>query len=122
MLRVIRSATRQASITPNVSFDKIAREWRCKWSADADNASLSAAQTILDGHLAEVKAVAGVESVQRVVCGGCLDFKVITKLDNVSFAKWADAKFEPEASLLAKLEAVEGVTAIETQTYTLMDM
>ena len=122
MFRVIRSAARQASITPNVSFTSVAREWRCKWSADSDNASLSAAQTILDGHLAEVKAVAGVESVQRVVCGGCLDFKVITKLDAASFGAWAEAEFEPEASVLAKLNAVEGVSVVETQTYTLMDM
>ena len=42
----------------------------------ADKASLDAAQDLLKTTLAEVKAVPGVKSVQRVVCGGCLDFKV----------------------------------------------
>jgi hypothetical protein len=41
-------------ITSNVSFDTIAREWRCKWSADGDKASLIAAQDALAGVLAEV--------------------------------------------------------------------
>lgn len=41
-------------ITSNVSFDTIAREWRCKWSADGDKASLVAAQDALAGVLAEV--------------------------------------------------------------------
>lgn len=109
-------------ITSNVSFDHVAREWRCKWSPNADKASLSAAQDILTGALAEVKAVAGVVSVQRVVCGGCLDFKVVTKLDAESFGKWEEAKFAPEESVLEKLKAVDGVTVVETQTYTLMDM
>jgi hypothetical protein len=59
-----------------VDFDTIAREWRCKWSADNDKASLVEAQKAIDAVLAEVKAIDGCKSVQRVVCGGCLDFKV----------------------------------------------
>ena len=31
-------------IVDGVKFSTIARDWRCKWSADADKASLSAAQ------------------------------------------------------------------------------
>lgn len=42
-------------ITPNVSFDTIAREWRCKWSADADKASLVKAQDELASILSEVQ-------------------------------------------------------------------
>ncbi len=61
------------SIVPNVSFDTVAREWRCKW--DSEDA-LSAAQDALMAILDEVKSVKGVKSVQRVVCGGCKDFKV----------------------------------------------
>jgi hypothetical protein len=38
-----------------VSFDTIAREWRCKWSADADKASLVKAQDELASVLAEVR-------------------------------------------------------------------
>jgi len=63
-------------ITEGVEFDTVAREWRCKWSGEADNASLAAAQKVLDSNLAKVKGVDGVIKVQRVVCGGCLDFKV----------------------------------------------
>ena len=49
---------------------------RCKWSPDGDKASLVAAQKALETVLADVKMVDGVKSVERVVCGGCLDFKV----------------------------------------------
>jgi len=64
------------TIVEGVDFDTVAREWRCKWSADSDKASLAAAQEAINGVLTQVKAVAGVKAVQRVVCGGCLDFKV----------------------------------------------
>ena len=47
-----------------VRADTIAREWRFKWSADDDKASLAAAQKLLTEHLATVKAVKGVKSVQ----------------------------------------------------------
>jgi hypothetical protein len=66
-------------IAEGVEFDTIAREWRCKWSADNDKASLVAAQKEINEVLAQVKGVDGVKSVQRVVCGGCLDFKVRAK-------------------------------------------
>lgn len=64
------------TIAEGVEFDTIAREWRCKWSSENDKASLVAAQKAIDEILAQVKAVDGVVAVQRVVCGGCLDFKV----------------------------------------------
>lgn len=63
-------------IAEGVEFDTIAREWRCKWSADNDKASLVAANKAINEILAQVKGTDGVISVQRVVCGGCLDFKV----------------------------------------------
>ena len=51
------------------SFDTIAREWRCKWSADSDKASLVAAQNALSEILAKVKATKGVKGVQvRQMC------------------------------------------------------
>eukprot|EP00439_Symbiodinium_sp_Y106_P085496 s1553_g28.t1 len=87
---------RRASITDKVSFDNIAREWRCKWSADDDKASLDAAQEALDSVISDVKSVEGVKSVQRVVCGGCLDFKVVVKLPADKFGDWENAGFAPE--------------------------
>lgn len=65
-----------ATITEGVEFDTVAREWRCKWSGDNDKKSLAEAQKALNEILAEVKAVDGFKKVDRVVCGGCLDFKV----------------------------------------------
>lgn len=109
-------------IVKGVSFDKIAREWRCKWSADADKASLAKSQEALDEVVGSLKKLPGVLSVQRVVCGGCLDFKVITQLDAESFGKWEGEKFAPEDDFLGKLKAIEGVTSVETQTYTLMSL
>ena len=116
------SAVKMVDITPNVSFDTIAREWRCKWSADADKASLVKAQDELAAIIKDVKAVQGVKSVQRVVCGGCLDFKVVTALDVDSFGKWEEAKFAPEEAFLEKIKKIEGISQVETQTYTLMPM
>ena len=155
-------------------FDTIAREWRLKWSADDDKvrwtrrplgrpapwslqltqrtvysqASLAAAQACLDGMLDKVKGVKGVKSVQRVVCGGCLDFKVrawarrdfflwctacspaatladaqvITSLSADDFGAWEEAGFAPEEDFLAKVKAIDGVSLVETQTFTLMPM
>mmetsp|Transcript_12804 Transcript_12804/g.25315 ORF Transcript_12804/g.25315 Transcript_12804/m.25315 type:complete len:167 (+) Transcript_12804:55-555(+) len=109
-------------ITPNVSFDTIAREWRCKWSADDDKASLVAAQDAIAEVIADVKKVKGVKGVQRVVCGGCLDFKIVTSLPADDFGKWEEAKFAPEEKFLAKLKGIKGITAVETQTYTSMPL
>lgn len=72
------------TIAQGVEFDTIAREWRCKWSVDNDKASLVEAQKAIDSILAEVKTLDGCKSVQRVVCGGCLDFKVRSLLYSVS--------------------------------------
>ena len=60
--------------------------------------------------------------MQRVVCGGCLDFKVVTSLDAESFGVWEGAKFAPEENFLATIKAIPGITTVETQTYTLMPM
>jgi hypothetical protein len=109
-------------ITEGVEFDTIAREWRCKWSGDDDKKSLQEAQKLLDSVLVELKAIDGVKSVQRVVCGGCLDFKIITAVDAEKFGSWSAAEFAPETSFLEKLQSISGISVVETQTYTLMPM
>ena len=114
-LAIINSQT-MGAFNDNVTFSHIAREWRCKWeSKEGDLAEL---QKVLDSKLAAIKAVDGVVSVQRVVCGGCQDYKVVTKLDADKFGAWEEAKFAPEAEFLAEIEKL-GVKRIETQTYTL---
>eukprot|EP00965_Chrysotila_dentata_P143323 4735382-Pleurochrysis_carterae.AAC.7 len=125
---------------------------RMKWSADDDKASLAAAQSALAEVLAEVKGVNGFKSVQRIVCGGCLDFKasydstsrvrfvllsahpygfqlrnygcvqVITALDAAQFSAWEEAKFAPEEKFLTNVKGIKGISQVETQTYTLAQM
>ncbi|GMI62090.1 hypothetical protein ScalyP_jg6948 [Parmales sp. scaly parma] len=103
-------------VCSNVTFENVAREIRAKWSGDSDKASLVAAQNVLNQHLAELKALG---TVQRVVCGGCLDFKIIVKLPATKFGDWESASFAPEAAILEKLKAIPNISSVETQTYTL---
>ena len=108
------------TIVEGVDFDTVAREWRCKWSADNDKKSLAEAQMALMEVIDDIKKVDGYKKTDRVVCGGCLDFKVITSLPADKFGAWEEAKFAPEEAFLAKLKAIDGITQVETQTYTLM--
>ena len=50
---------------------KCGAEFRCKWSKEDGNASLKALSAVFDKHVAALKAIEGVKSVKRVVCGGC---------------------------------------------------
>ena len=109
-------------IVDGVEFNVVAREWRCKWTKDNESASLAAAQKVLDEYKATIKGVTGVQNVQRVVCGGCLDFKVITSVAFKSFGDWEKAEFAPEKKFLEKLGKIDGVSGVETQTFTLMDV
>ena len=119
-LRAGKSQLNMIEITKGVEFDTIAREWRFKWTPDDDKASLASAQQTLDMFSSEIKAIPGVKSVQRVVCGGCMDFKIITALDAESFGSWEQRQFAPEEQFLAAVKAIPGVSQIETQTFTLM--
>eukprot|EP00441_Pelagodinium_beii_P043367 CAMPEP_0197651516 /NCGR_PEP_ID=MMETSP1338-20131121/32883_1 /TAXON_ID=43686 ORGANISM="Pelagodinium beii, Strain RCC1491" /NCGR_SAMPLE_ID=MMETSP1338 /ASSEMBLY_ACC=CAM_ASM_000754 /LENGTH=320 /DNA_ID=CAMNT_0043226173 /DNA_START=47 /DNA_END=1009 /DNA_ORIENTATION=+ len=109
-------------ITSKVKFENVAREWRFKWTEDAGKASLDQAQAALEDVLAEVSSIEGVGSIQRVVCGGCHDFKVVTKLSAAAFGEWEKAGFAPEAEFLAKVKGIKGVETVETQTYTLEEV
>mmetsp|Transcript_6551 Transcript_6551/g.9539 ORF Transcript_6551/g.9539 Transcript_6551/m.9539 type:complete len:127 (-) Transcript_6551:126-506(-) len=117
-----KKVKKMSTITEGVDFDTVAREWRCKWTADNDKASLASAQKALDAVLADTKAVDGVKGVQRVVCGGCLDFKVITSVSADKFGAWEEKSFAPETEFLDKLKAIDGISGVETQTFTLMSM
>ena len=137
------------TIVQGVDFDVIAREWRAKWSVDNDKTSLAKAQEVLNKvipparaplrhalsartvlmrarlahqHLPALKALNGVKEVKRVVCGCCLDFKVVTAVDAGSFGAWEGAEFAPEKAFLEELGAIPGISQVETQTYTFMSM
>jgi hypothetical protein len=76
------------------------------------------AQKALASFLPTVKAVDGVAGVQRVVCGGCMDFKVVTTLPADKFGAWEEAGFAPEGEFIDKLKSIDGLSIVETQTYT----
>jgi hypothetical protein len=106
----------------NVEFNHVAREWRAKWSEERDKASLAAAQALLTEVIADLKKTDGVVSVQRIICGGCHDFKVIVKLAADKFGKFEEGGFGGEKAFLEKLGKVPGITHVETQTYTIEEM
>eukprot|EP00931_Biecheleriopsis_adriatica_P054156 TRINITY_DN31833_c0_g1_i1.p2 TRINITY_DN31833_c0_g1~~TRINITY_DN31833_c0_g1_i1.p2 ORF type:complete len:160 (-),score=45.36 TRINITY_DN31833_c0_g1_i1:115-594(-) len=105
-----------------ITFDTVAREWRMKYEGEPLKGGAEEANGILDELLPKLKAIEGVKSVQRVVCGGCLDFKVITAVSADKFGAWEESGFAPEAEFLEKVKAVPGMSLVETQTYTLADM
>mmetsp|Transcript_72250 Transcript_72250/g.223261 ORF Transcript_72250/g.223261 Transcript_72250/m.223261 type:complete len:161 (+) Transcript_72250:70-552(+) len=129
----------KTEIAPGVEFNCIAREWRCKWSDDADMASLKACMKLVDelkieilanthewiGRQASTHTVqngnidTSKKGVQRIICPECHDFKIITKLPMEEFGKWEKQGFGPEEKFLAGLNAIDGVSKVETQTYTL---
>jgi hypothetical protein len=76
----------------------------------------------LDNTIATLKKLDGVKSVQRVVCGGCLDFKIITSLAAEKFGSWEANGFAPEKDFLKKVADIKGVSQIETQTFTIMPL
>jgi hypothetical protein len=82
------SALRAKKIAEGVEFDTIAREWRFKWNPEDDKRSLVSAQATLNIFSPSLKKIDGVKNVQRIVCGGCHDFKVIVALDSDKFGAW----------------------------------
>mmetsp|Transcript_22181 Transcript_22181/g.51827 ORF Transcript_22181/g.51827 Transcript_22181/m.51827 type:complete len:113 (-) Transcript_22181:133-471(-) len=109
-------------IAPGVTSGVLAREWRCKWSEDLDRKSLEDAHKLLVLMLPKIKEVDGVKEVERIICASCYDFKVVTSMSAFKFSDWEHAKFAPEAEFLAALAEIDGISQIETQTYTLMKM
>lgn len=102
----------------------MAREWRCKYTMDADGTpakseSLKACQALLAEYLPKLKADLPTAEISRVVCGGCGDFKVIINHPVDDHGPWEGKAFAPEAEFIAKLTAIEGTSRVETQTYTL---
>mmetsp|Transcript_9400 Transcript_9400/g.26432 ORF Transcript_9400/g.26432 Transcript_9400/m.26432 type:complete len:142 (-) Transcript_9400:99-524(-) len=123
-----KSDTWKKSPTGTVSFgdavagiNQFAREWRCKWDNEDGKQSLTECQRVLDDIVVPaLKQVHGLTSIQRVVCGECLDFKIIVKLGIDAFGDWAAINFHPEEQVVEALQSIEGVSKIECQTYTIM--
>ena len=81
---------------------QIAREWRLKWSADDDKKSLVSTQQTLSLFIPALKNIDGLKSVQRIVCGGCLDYKVIIALSAEKFQAWVNI-----TTLISLIELIE---------------
>eukprot|EP00037_Helgoeca_nana_P037634 m.16882 g.16882 ORF g.16882 m.16882 type:complete len:113 (+) comp9134_c0_seq1:83-421(+) len=109
-------------IVDGVSFDTIGREMRCKWSEESDKASLAACQKVLETFLPKIKAIKGVKGVQRLVCGDCHDFKVLTAVSADDFGAFMEANAETEAAFLAELNKIDNVLRVDTQTITVMSV
>uniref|UniRef100_A0A0G4FBJ8 Uncharacterized protein n=1 Tax=Chromera velia CCMP2878 TaxID=1169474 RepID=A0A0G4FBJ8_9ALVE len=108
------------TIVEGVDFDTVAREWRLKWADADDKKSLAEVQKLMVSLLPEIKAESGSASIQRVVCGGCKDYKLVVALPAEKFGDWEKKDFAPEAKFLEGVKKIEGVSTVETQTYTLM--
>jgi hypothetical protein len=46
----------------------------------------------------------------------------VISLDVGKFGAWEENKFAPEEDFLSKLKAIDGISVVETQAYTLMPM
>ncbi|KAL7465282.1 hypothetical protein ACHAXS_005623 [Conticribra weissflogii] len=104
-----------------MSFDRVCREWRCKYTGDkATSESLEEISKLVDEYLPQIKSVSSDATVNRLVCGACLDFKLMTTVPLDDFGPWEEKGFAPESEFLEKLKAIEGVSQVETQTITNM--
>eukprot|EP00930_Biecheleria_cincta_P097213 TRINITY_DN88934_c0_g1_i1.p1 TRINITY_DN88934_c0_g1~~TRINITY_DN88934_c0_g1_i1.p1 ORF type:complete len:158 (-),score=26.14 TRINITY_DN88934_c0_g1_i1:102-575(-) len=106
-------------VCPEIHYNTLAREWRCKWSMDDQKRSLTECQRVLERAVPALRKVHGLLGVQRVVCGDCHDFKIIVKMGIDSFQDWSGTQFYPEEEVIQGLYSIEGVSKIEVQTYTL---
>ena len=85
-----------------VSFEHVSREWRCKYSMDAEggpagSASLKACEALLQEYLHKLKALPAME-VRRVVCGGCGDFKVVLTQPCAEHDAWKASDYTVEGT------------------------
>jgi hypothetical protein len=106
------------SIAPGVEYNTLVREWRCNWSEEGNKASLVTCQIALESILEDVEEIPGFQGIERIVCGSCLEFKVAVSLDAGAFDAWKKDKFTPEKDFLDMLGVIDGISSIETQTYT----
>jgi len=102
-----------------IEFGHIAREWRMKYAEnELKGGAVLLDKLFKDKFLPDIQKIDGLASVQRVVCGGCNDFKFIIKVKKDKWGDWEAAKFAPEEAFIEAAKGVAGVTGLETQPYT----
>eukprot|EP00553_Chaetoceros_curvisetus_P005090 CAMPEP_0204613442 /NCGR_PEP_ID=MMETSP0717-20131115/1408_1 /ASSEMBLY_ACC=CAM_ASM_000666 /TAXON_ID=230516 /ORGANISM="Chaetoceros curvisetus" /LENGTH=115 /DNA_ID=CAMNT_0051625863 /DNA_START=149 /DNA_END=497 /DNA_ORIENTATION=- len=88
----------------------------------ATSESLEAVAKVVDEYLPTIKGISSDITVNRLVCGGCLDFKLMMTVPLEDFGPWEESGYAPEADFLAAISAIEGVSQVETQTITNMEI
>jgi hypothetical protein len=74
-----------------MSFNRVCREWRCKYEGDkATSKSLEAIANAVDEFLPEIKKASKDITVNRLVCGSCLDFKLMMTVPLEDFGPWEE--------------------------------
>lgn len=72
-----------------MSFNRVCREWRCKYEGDKGTSeSLEAIAKVVDEMLPEIKKISPDITVNRLVCGACLDFKLMMTVPLEDFGPW----------------------------------
>ena len=103
----------------SMSFNRVCREWRCKYTGDkSDSESLEAIAKAVDKYLPSIKDASDDITVNRLVCGSCLDFKLMMTVPLDDFGPWEEKGFEPESDFLEAIKAIDGVSQVEPQTIT----
>ena len=75
-----------------MSFNRVCREWRCKYEGDkATSESLESIAKVVDELLPEIKKASPDVTVNRLVCGACLDFKLMTTVPLEDYGTWEAA-------------------------------
>ena len=87
-----------------------------------DSKSLEAIGLVVKEYLPLLKKTSGGAIVNRMICGGCLDFKLKTTVPLGDFGPWEEKGFYPEEEFLTKIAAIDGVSGIETQTITNVEL
>jgi hypothetical protein len=75
----------------SMSFNRVCREWRCKYDGDKSTSeSLEAIAKVVEEYLPEIKKISDGVTVNRLICGGCLDFKLQTTVPLDDFGPWEE--------------------------------
>ena len=77
-------------------------------------------RSLRDAWRVDLHAIEATLPLTGLVCGGCLDFKVMVTQPLEGYGPWEEAGHPPEADFIAKLKAIPGVSQVETQTITNM--
>jgi len=106
-----------------MSFNRVCREWRCKYTGDkTDSESLAAVATIVDDMLPTLKGLSPGVTINRLVCGSCLDFKLMITMPLDDYGPWSEKDHAPESDFLSKIKAIDGISVVESQTITNMEL